>query len=57
MTPADLHRTDPCLLDEARGFELLEQPELWPEDPARQAELAELLELHLALGSHGPALA
>jgi hypothetical protein len=57
MTPADLHRTDPRLLDEARGFELLEQPELWPEDPARQAELAELLELHLALGSHGPALA
>ncbi|MBK7293144.1 MAG: hypothetical protein IPO28_04955 [Holophagaceae bacterium] len=44
-------------LDEARLFELLEQPELWPEDPAAQAELATLLELHLALGSHGPALA
>ena len=43
--------------DEARLFELLEQPELWPEDPAQQAELATLLELHLALGSHGPALA
>ena len=44
-------------LDEARLFELLEQPELWPEDPAAQAVLATLLELHLALGSHGPALA
>ena len=44
-------------LDDARRFELLEQPELWPEDPAAQTELAELLELHLALGSHGPALA
>lgn len=44
-------------LDEARLFELLEQPELWPADPAAQAELATLLELHLALGSHGPALA
>jgi hypothetical protein len=57
MTPADPNRTDPRLLDEARGFELLEQPELWPEDPAQQAELAELLELHLALGCHGPVLA
>ena len=54
MTPADPNRTDPRFLDEARGFELLEQPELWPEDPAQQAELAELLELHLALGCHGP---
>lgn len=44
-------------MDEARRFDLLEQPELWPEDPAAQAELAELLELHLALGCHGPALA
>jgi len=43
--------------DEARRFELLEQPEHWPEDPALQAELAELLELHLALTSHGPELA
>jgi hypothetical protein len=42
--------------DDARRFELLDQPELWPEDPAAQAELAELLELHLALGSLGPAL-
>jgi hypothetical protein len=44
-------------MDDARRFELLEEPELWPEDPAAQAELADLLELHLALGSHGPALA
>lgn len=45
-----------ALTDEQR-FELLEHPELWPEDPSIQAELAELLELHLALGSHGSALA
>jgi hypothetical protein len=58
MTPApDPNRSDPRLQDEARCFEILDQPELWPEDPARQAELADLLELHLALRSHGPALA
>ncbi len=44
-------------LDDARALELLEHPELWPEDPAAQAELAELLELHLALAAHGEALA
>lgn len=38
---------------DAERFELLEHPELWPEDPAAQAELAELLELHLALQAHG----
>jgi len=37
-------------------FELLERPESWPEDPETQARLAELLELHLALRSHGPEL-
>jgi len=58
MTPSpESQRPDPSLLDEARRFELLEQPELWPDDPATQAELAELLELHLALSHHGPALA
>ncbi len=58
MTPApDSNRPDLRLQDEARCFEILDQPELWPEDPARQAELADLLELHLALRSHGPALA
>lgn len=40
------------LTDEQR-FELLDHPEAWPEDPAIQAELAELLELSLALGAHG----
>ena len=53
----DPQRFDPSSLDEARLFDLLEQPEAWPEDPALQAELAGLLELHLALGYHGPALA
>ncbi len=61
MTAFDPQHLDPQSprpgLDEARLFDLLEQPELWPEDPAAQAELATLLELHLALGSHGPALA
>ncbi len=61
-TPRNPQRPDPRHLeqgsmDDARRFELLEQPELWPEDPAAQAELAGLLELHLALGHHGPALA
>lgn len=56
MTAApDPNRLDAT--DEARRFELLEQPELWPDDPAQQAELAALLELHLALGSHGADLA
>jgi len=40
-------------LSDEKKFELLEHPELWPEDPALQAELAELLELHLALEAHG----
>lgn len=53
MTP----HHDPSLPDDARRFELLDQPELWPEDPATQAELADLLELHLALEAHGAALA
>jgi hypothetical protein len=38
-----------------RAFEILEQPELWPDDPAAQAELAALLELHLALHGEGVA--
>jgi len=41
---------------DAERFELLEHPELWPEDPATQAELADLLELHLALQAHAPEL-
>lgn len=43
------------LTDEQR-FDLLDHPEAWPDDPVVQAELAELLELHLALGAHGEAL-
>jgi hypothetical protein len=54
--PSDPQRFASSPLDEALLFELLEQPERWPEDPDLQAELARLLELHLALGSHGPAL-
>ena len=41
------------LKSDATSFELLEHPEQWPEDPVIQAELAELLELHLALQAHG----
>jgi len=51
MNPAYTH------LDDARLLELLEHPELWPEDAAAQAELAELLELHLAMSAHGETLA
>jgi hypothetical protein len=47
---------DPKTLRDAASFELLEHPESWPEDPALQAELAELLELHLALGAHPEAV-
>jgi hypothetical protein len=42
-------------LTDAERFELLEHPEAWPDDPAAQAELAGLLELHLALFAHGQA--
>jgi hypothetical protein len=40
---------------DALAFDLLEHPEAWPDDPAVQAELAELLELHLALTGEGVA--
>jgi hypothetical protein len=46
---------EPRKLSDEQAFELLERPELWPEDPAVQAELAELLELHLALMGGGVA--
>ncbi|HLO66336.1 MAG TPA: hypothetical protein VK188_04915 [Holophaga sp.] len=42
-------------LSPERAFEILERPELWPDDPAAQAELAALLELHLALQAEGVA--
>lgn len=51
MTP---HPKNP---DDTRLLELLEHPELWPEDSAIQMELAALLELHLALSAHGEVLA
>ncbi len=58
MTSApEPQRLDPTTPDEARLFDLLEQPEAWPEDPKLQAELADLLILHLALSHHGPDLA
>ncbi|MDP2875432.1 MAG: hypothetical protein Q8O00_04550 [Holophaga sp.] len=49
MNPESKTRT----LTDAERFDLLEHPELWPDDPAIQAELAELLELHLGLQAHG----
>jgi hypothetical protein len=56
MNPAT-QNLDAQTLRDARLLELLEHPELWPEDPAAQAELAGLLELHLAMSAHGEALA
>ncbi len=41
----------PNLTDEAL-FDLLEHPEQWPDDPEIQAQLAEMLELHLGLRAH-----
>lgn len=43
-------------LQDAAAFDLLMQPEAWPDDPAAQTEFAELLELHLALQSHKQSL-
>lgn len=47
---------DPKMLQDAAAFDLLMQPEAWPDDPAAQSEFAELLELHLALQSHQQSL-
>jgi len=44
-------------LTDAQRFDLLERPEDWPEDPAAQEELAQLLELHLALPANAGELA
>ena len=44
--------SDPQTKRDEEAFELLEHPEAWPDDPVRQAELAALLELHLALQAH-----
>ena len=43
---------DPKTIQDAAAFDLLMRPEAWPDDLATQKELAELLELHLALHSH-----
>jgi hypothetical protein len=43
---------DSKTIQDATAFDLLMQPEAWPDDPAAQGEFAELLELHLALQSH-----
>ncbi len=56
-SPHDLQRLESGSPDDARLFDLLEQPELWPQDPATQAELADLLEWHLTLGQLAPDLA
>lgn len=44
-------------LTDAQKFDLLDRPEDWPDDPAAQAELCALLELHLDLTVHGDVLA
>ena len=43
-------------LTDAEKFDLIDRPEDWPDDPAAQAELSALLELHLELPLHGAAL-
>jgi hypothetical protein len=39
-------------VDGALAFDLLENPQNWPDDPGLQGELAEALEMHLALCAH-----
>jgi len=51
MTSASENRPVKPLTDE-QLFDLLEHPEQWPDDPAVQAQLAEMLELHLGLKAH-----
>lgn len=48
-------KPEPEILSDERAFEILEQPELWPDDPETQARLASLLEVHLALMGEGVA--
>jgi Fe-S-cluster formation regulator IscX/YfhJ/heme exporter protein D len=52
MTP----EIDPKTLRDAEAFDLLLRPEAWPDDPVQQARLAQMLEIHLALGAHPEAL-
>jgi hypothetical protein len=39
-------------MDDALAFDLLENPQNWPDDPRIQGELAEALEMHLAMCAH-----
>ncbi|MDR0499415.1 MAG: hypothetical protein LBH03_06775 [Holophagales bacterium] len=43
--------------DDALAFDLLENPAAWPDDHDLQAELAEILEMHLAMQAHADDLA
>lgn len=47
---------DPQTLADAKAFDALMQPEAWPEDARSQAEMAELLEVHLSLHAHRESL-
>ena len=44
-------------IDDSVTFDLLDNPQDWPSDPAIQANLAELLEVHLAMQAHADELA
>jgi hypothetical protein len=39
-------------MDDALAFDLLENPQNWPDDPGMQGELAGMLEMHLAVCAH-----
>jgi hypothetical protein len=47
---AQVHGSIP--FDDAIAFDLLENPSNWPDNPAIQHDLAELLEIHLAMQAH-----
>jgi len=50
-------KIEPPSIDDSLAFDLLEDPQHWPSDPAIQATLAELLEVHLAMHAHADELA
>lgn len=39
-------------INDSAAFDVLESPQMWPDDPILQGEFAELLEIHLALQAH-----
>jgi hypothetical protein len=43
-------------IDDSDRFDLIGNPQDWPEDPALQSELADLLVIHLAMGAHADSL-